>query len=141
LQYLKTIGKEDQMTTDVKHLNRYEIRGRNVCGIVRNMAFRLKGTSVTFRRNFIVADMLDDLVDVIFGWKFMASDLKVLLEKASSIISDSLIGIRDAVSNVSTKFAKVASTIQSRASDFIGRVASPSPPYSLCDVLAPNLYL
>jgi hypothetical protein len=141
LRYLKKIGKEREMSTDLTDSNLFDTCGGKVQGIVRNMAFRVKGTSITFRKDFFMTDMLDDLVNVVFGWSFMASEFNLLFEKASDIFSDSITGIKDAISGFHTKVAKVASAVRGRASDFISPTPSPSPPYSLCDMLAPVFYL
>jgi hypothetical protein len=121
-----------------------DLRNVGACtvhGVLRNMAFRISGRSVTLHKDFVVTDMLDGLVDVVFGWKFMASEFGVLFDKVFNMFSEGFTDIKVVVSGFSKKVAKVSSVVRRRVSDCMSRALSPSPPYSLCDVRAPNPYL
>lgn len=67
LRYLKKLGKEHDLLTDLSEAESSSMRGRKVYGIVRNLAFRVKGTSSNSKKDFVVTDVHDDLVDVVFG--------------------------------------------------------------------------
>lgn len=58
-----------------------------VVGILRNMPFRLKGTSVTFHRDFWICDAIDSIVDIMVGASFIAENFKLLFEKVKSLCS------------------------------------------------------
>ncbi|KAK5128801.1 hypothetical protein LTR85_000134 [Meristemomyces frigidus] len=60
---------------------------RSVCGqltpttgILRDVVFRLKGTSVTFKRDFYVCDAINGLADLMFGGSFMQDQFRLLFE-------------------------------------------------------------
>jgi hypothetical protein len=74
--YLRSIGKEHEISTQLEDLDSFSIGDRKPEGIVRNLSFRLRGTSVTFQKEFYVFEMLDNLVDVVFGWQSMAGDFR-----------------------------------------------------------------
>lgn len=141
MRYIKKIGKEHDILANVKEDDLRNMGGHTFHGVIRNWAFRVRGRSKTLHRDFVVTDIVDDLVDVVSGWRFMATEFGVLFEKAITIISDSFIGVGNAVFNFSKKVAKIASAVQRQVTDCISRAPSPSPPYSLCDALAPNFYL
>ena len=69
LRYLKSIGREHEMSTDFEDPSPPGVGGRKtrVQGILRNMSFRVKGTPVRFCRDFHVTDMFDNVLDVILG--------------------------------------------------------------------------
>jgi len=73
------------MSCDFKDPDLHSISGHKtrMNGIVRNMSFRIKGSSITLHKDFYVSDMLDDFVDVIFGWEFMCNEAKHILNKSS----------------------------------------------------------
>ncbi|KAF7524529.1 hypothetical protein G7054_g11407 [Neopestalotiopsis clavispora] len=55
-------------------------------GIVRNVQFRLRGTSVTIHRDFWVCDALNDVVPIMIGASFIAEHFDLLFEKAMECI-------------------------------------------------------
>lgn len=58
-----------------------------VTGILRDVVFRLKGTSVTFKRDFFVCEAIDGLVDIMFGASFMKDQFKLLFERVKECFS------------------------------------------------------
>jgi hypothetical protein len=58
-----------------------------VTGVLRDVVFRLKGTSVTFRRDFFICDALDDLVDIMLGASFIRDHFKLFFERVRECFS------------------------------------------------------
>ncbi|KAI1772805.1 hypothetical protein F4818DRAFT_125302 [Hypoxylon cercidicola] len=58
-----------------------------VKGILRNIQFRLKGSSVTFRRNFWICDAINGIVDIMIGANFIKDNFKMLFEKVKECAS------------------------------------------------------
>ena len=56
-------------------------------GILRNMVFNLKGSTVTYRRDVYVCPQLNTWADMVFGAKFMAEQFAVLFSKAKKIFA------------------------------------------------------
>jgi hypothetical protein len=147
MRYLKTLGKEHEMSTRFKDPSIDDRSGRMMGfqGIVRNMPFRIRGTSITFRKDFYVSDTLDDLVDVVFGWRFMASEFKLLFEKTGRMFGaarDMLSGYASPLMSPLREAAKLPGKIVDLVAEagrqtmdyFNGGKPDPSPPYSLEDV-------
>ncbi len=89
LRYAKENGRHDEISYDFVDPCLRSISGHitPVVGILRNMPFRLTGTSVTFYRDFWICDAIDSVVDVMMGASFIAENFKVLFEKVKSLCS------------------------------------------------------
>jgi hypothetical protein len=76
----------DKMSTAFEDPCLRSISGHStaVKGILRNVQFRLKGSSVTFCRNFWVCDAINDMIDIMIGANFIERNLRILFEKAKS---------------------------------------------------------
>ncbi|KAI1456511.1 hypothetical protein F4805DRAFT_458717 [Annulohypoxylon moriforme] len=85
----RELGILNNMSTDFDDPCLRSISGHStaVKGILRNVQFRLKGSSVTFRRNFWVCDAIDGIVDVMIGANFIKDNFKLLFEKAKECVS------------------------------------------------------
>ncbi|KAI0169610.1 hypothetical protein GGR52DRAFT_475032 [Hypoxylon sp. FL1284] len=88
-QYAATLGVQDKISTDFEDPCLHSISGHAtaVQGILRNVHFRLKGSSRTFRHNFWVCDAIDGVVDVMIGAKFITDNFKMLFEKVKECAS------------------------------------------------------
>ncbi|KAJ9604041.1 metalloprotease [Cladophialophora chaetospira] len=88
-RYAKEIGRYDDISKDFVDPCLQSISGHitPVIGILRNMPFRLKGTSVTFHRDFWICDAIDSVVDVMVGASFIAENFKLLFDKFQSLCS------------------------------------------------------
>ncbi|KAK7985128.1 hypothetical protein PG988_002750 [Apiospora saccharicola] len=75
--YAKQIGRFDDMSTEFEYPGLYDVSGQPtpMRGIIKDVAFRLRGCSETFRNDFFVSDLLGNEglagVDIMFGAKFM----------------------------------------------------------------------
>lgn len=79
-----------------------------VSGIIRNLPFRVRGTSRTFFQDFIVTRALDDVADIVIGWKFIWEEFKLLFED----VRDNFTGwFRDAASTFSDKISSMTSEL------------------------------
>lgn len=58
-----------------------------VDGILRNMVFNLKGSTVTYRRDVFVCSQLDGWPDMVAGAKFIAEQFAVLFSKAKKMFA------------------------------------------------------
>jgi hypothetical protein len=56
-------------------------------GILRNMVFNLKGSTVTYRRDVYVCQQLDFWADMVFGAKFIAEQFPILFSKAKKMFA------------------------------------------------------
>ncbi|KAI1762705.1 hypothetical protein GGR53DRAFT_403135 [Hypoxylon sp. FL1150] len=79
----RELGILGKMSTDFEDPCLQSISGHStaVRGILRNVQFRLKGSSVTFRRNFWVCDAINGVVDVMIGANFIKDNFRMLFEK------------------------------------------------------------
>jgi hypothetical protein len=103
--YLRSIGKEHEISTQLEDLDSFSIGDRKPEGIVRNLSFRLRGTSVTFQKEFYVFEMLDNLVDVVFGWQSMAGDFRQFFDKAFDVFSTAKSSVQKARKTSQPRFA------------------------------------
>lgn len=133
MRYLRALGKVHEMSTNFEHPNGNDA---SIVGVVKNMPFRVKGTSVTLRQDFWVT--LDDVADVLFGWRFMKNHFDLLFGK----IRDAIVGTTSMIGNVVSalpgKFMDIATKAQSRVPDLMASPSVPPPPYSLFSVFAPD---
>jgi hypothetical protein len=108
-----------------------------VIGIVRDISFRIQGSSTTFKGDIYISESLDSFYDILFGWEFMCNEAADILEKVHKVYREARAFVGRAVSAVSAKIGKVASEVQTRVSDFVNGTLSPPPPppYSLVNVL------
>lgn len=88
-QYAKEIGMYQNISKKFVDPCMRSISGHHtpVTGILRNVRFRLKGTSVTFIRDFYVCDAIDGLVDIMIGASFIKEQFKLLFEKVKGFCS------------------------------------------------------
>lgn len=88
-QYAKEIGMYHDISKDFVDPCMRSISGHRttVTGILRDVRFRLKGTSVTFIRDFYVCDAIDGLVDIMIGASFIKDQFKLLFEKVTGFFS------------------------------------------------------
>ncbi|KAK5674418.1 metalloprotease [Elasticomyces elasticus] len=86
-RYARQLGREDQISSDFEDPCLSSISGHStpVIGILRDVSFRLKRTSVTFKRDFFVCDAIDQLADIMFGAHFLKDHLHLLFEKMKNI--------------------------------------------------------
>lgn len=75
---MKELGLQHQMSTNFVDPCLQSISGHStaVVGILRNVSFRLKGSSVTFTRDFWVCDAIDKIVDIMISASFLKSHLQ-----------------------------------------------------------------
>lgn len=87
--FAREMGILDQMSTDFEDPCLQSISGHStvVKGILRNVQFRLKGSSITFRRSFWVCDAIDGTVDVMIGASFIKDNFGMLFEKVKECVS------------------------------------------------------
>jgi hypothetical protein len=73
-------GRESEISTEFKAPSSVSLSGHamNFTGIIRNMVFNSKGSTVTYRRDFLVCDQLDTFTDFLIGAKFMIEQWFVL---------------------------------------------------------------
>lgn len=87
--YAKEIGRYQDISKDFVDPCMRSISGHHttVTGVLRNVVFRLKGTSATFIRDFYVCDAIDGLVDIMIGASFIRDQFKLLFEKVKECFS------------------------------------------------------
>lgn len=137
MKYLKSLGKDHEISKDFGDSDTEGIDEASIIGVVRNMPFRIRGSSVTFRQDFWVT--LDDVADIVFGWRFMKNNFNLLFGKAYEMVARTTSAISNIVSPLPGTFMDIATKTQSRVSDFMGGDSSiPPPPYSLFSVFAPD---
>ncbi|KAI0901161.1 hypothetical protein F4806DRAFT_492050 [Annulohypoxylon nitens] len=85
----RELGIMDKMSTNFEDPCLQSISGHSttVKGILRNVQFRLKGSSVTFSRSFWVCDAINGIVDVMIGANFIKDNFKMLFEKVKEFAS------------------------------------------------------
>jgi hypothetical protein len=73
-------GREAEISADFKAPPSMSISGHAMkfTGIIRNMVFNPKGSTVTYRRDFLVYDQLDAFTDFLIGAKFMLEQWSIL---------------------------------------------------------------
>ena len=87
--YAHTIGRCQEISKAFVDPKMRSVSGHRVpvVGILRDVAFRFKGTSITFSRDFYVCDAIDNMVDVMIGAKFVKDHVKLLFEKVKECAS------------------------------------------------------
>lgn len=88
-QYAQELGRYQDISQDFVDPCLRSISGHMtpVTGILRDVVFRLKGTSVTFKRDFFICDAIDGMVDIMFGASFIKNQFKLFFERAKDCIS------------------------------------------------------
>ncbi|KAI0556221.1 hypothetical protein F4679DRAFT_578341 [Xylaria curta] len=101
----KDLGLFDRLSTDFDDPCLQSISGHStaILGVLRNVQFRLKSSSVTFCRDFWVCESLNNIVDVMIGANFIKDNFKMLFEK-----------VKDCVSSFATWFSKKKETPQQK---------------------------
>ncbi|MCJ1313075.1 hypothetical protein MMC25_006752, partial [Agyrium rufum] len=89
LRYAKELGREHEIDRAFSDPCLRSISGHltPITGILRDVVFRLKGSSKTFRRDFYICDAIDDMVDIMFGASFIKEQFKMLFENVKSLCS------------------------------------------------------
>jgi hypothetical protein len=77
----KNLGLFSEVSTDFTDPDMQDLTGNitRFIGILRDVPFRLKGTSVTIRRDFLVTDAIDDLADIFLGNQFIEQYLGLVI--------------------------------------------------------------
>ena len=138
-KYLKQQGRGHEIDVNITNDERRIVSDDqlDIAGIIRKFPFRVKGTSRVFFQDFLVSKALDEVADMVIGWQFMWEEFKLLFDN----VRENIAGVfGEVVSSFSSKIAKISSALRNQASEILGRAHSPSPPYSLCDVLEPDFY-
>ena len=88
-RYAKELGRYGDISRDFADPCLRSVSGHDtaVTGILRNVTFRLAGTSVTFTRDFFVCDAIDELVDIMAGTEFIRNQFKLLFGKVREFAS------------------------------------------------------
>jgi len=88
-QYAKEIGRYEDISRNFVDPCMKSISGHDtaITGVIRNVAFRLKGTSITFRRDFFVCDAIDGFVDIMMGASFIKDQFKLLFGRVKEFFS------------------------------------------------------
>lgn len=86
-RYTTEIGRLHEISSDYDDPCLRSISGHltPVSGVLRDVVFRSKGTSVTFKRDFYICDAIDNMVDVMFGASFIKDQFKLLFERVQSL--------------------------------------------------------
>lgn len=139
MTYLRELGLSSQMSTEFEDPGQVDIgAGRQkvkMTGIVRNVSFRIRGSSMIFRGDFPVSELLDSIYDVLFGWQFMCNEAAKIVEMAQKVYQWTKAFISMAMSSVSAKIDKEVGKFQRRVSEFGSHEnLPPPPPYSLVSV-------
>lgn len=79
-RWIVEAGREAEISTDFKAPTSMSVSGHpmHFTGIIRNLVFNPKGSTVTYRRDFLVCDQLDAFADFLIGAKFMIKEWAVL---------------------------------------------------------------
>ncbi|OAL40533.1 hypothetical protein AYO20_00269 [Fonsecaea nubica] len=87
-QYAKEIGRYQDISEDFVDPCLRSISGHltPVTGVLRDVVFRVKGSSVTFKRNFFVCDAIDGLVDIMFGAHFIIDQFTMLFGRVKECL-------------------------------------------------------
>lgn len=102
-QYAKELERYQDISRDFVDPCLQSISGHltPVTGILRDVVFRLKGTSVTFKRDFYVCDAIDGLVDIMLGASFITNQFKLLFDRVKALGS----GAKAALNTFATWFS------------------------------------
>lgn len=139
MTYLRELGLPSQMSIEFEDPGQVDIgAGRQkvkMTGIVRNVSFRIRGSSMILRGDFPVSELLDSIYDVLFGWQFMCNEAAKIVEMAQKVYQWTKAFISMAMSSVSAKIDKEVGKFQRRVSEFGSHEnLPPPPPYSLVSV-------
>lgn len=101
----QTLGIYNRISYDFTDPCLHSISGHEtrVIGKLHKVTFRLKGSSVTFRKDFWVCDAIDDIVDVMIGARFIKNQFRMLFE-----------GLRKCANTFATWFSKKKETPQEK---------------------------
>lgn len=136
-EYAKHIGRFKDMSTDFEDPRLRDVSGNPtpMKGIMKDVAFRLKGCSETFRHDFYVSDLLgnEGLVSVIimFGTKFMQDHFASLFQHfctgatfVGNEIKSGFTQILNSGSSVEAKVRSLLGCVRSNAGKFYQETAS-----------------
>lgn len=79
----QSLGLLPNISVDFEDPNLISISGHStpVQGILRDVFFRMKGTSVTLKLDFFVSDAINDFVDIFFSADFVKDNFRLLFER------------------------------------------------------------
>lgn len=82
-------NKLSQVSRDFKDPGMMSVSGHviKIGGVLRNMVFNLRGSTVTYRRDVFVCGGLDGWADMVAGAKFIAEQFAVLFSKAKKMFA------------------------------------------------------
>jgi hypothetical protein len=82
-------GKLSQISKDFKDPGMQSVSGHKMLidGILRNVVFNLRGSTVTYRRDVYVCKQLNGWADMVIGAKFMAGQFAVLFSKVKKMFA------------------------------------------------------
>jgi hypothetical protein len=82
-------GKLSRISKDFKNPGMQSVSGYKIQidGILCNVVFNLRGSTVTYRRDVYVRKQLNGWADIVIGAKFMAEQVAVLFSKAKKIFA------------------------------------------------------
>ncbi len=88
-RYARELGRYNDISQDFTDPGMRSVSGHDVCvtGILRDVTFRLKGTSVTFLKDFYVCNIIDDMVDIMAGAQFIRDQFNLLFGKVKEFFS------------------------------------------------------
>lgn len=88
-RYARDLGRYDDISQDFTDPGMRSVSGHDICvtGILRDVTFRLKGTSVTFLRDFYVCNIIDDMIDIMAGAQFIRDQFNLLFGKVKTFSS------------------------------------------------------
>lgn len=110
LQHAKQIGRFNDMSTEFEDPGLHDVSGNPtpMRGIIKDVAFRLKGCSDTFPYDFYVSDLLGNKglagVDIMFGAKFMQDHFALLFQHICAGVTY----VGNEIDSVFTQILKVA---------------------------------
>jgi hypothetical protein len=79
----------EQISRDFKDPGMMSVSGHEIRadGVLRNMVFNLKGSTITYRRDVFVCSQLNGWTDIVAGAKFIAEQFAVLFSKAKKMFA------------------------------------------------------
>jgi hypothetical protein len=82
-------GREAEISTDFKAPSTQSLSGHPITfiEIIRNMVLSPTGSSITYRRDFLVSETLDTVSDFMIRTKFMLEQWSVLFGKMKMMIA------------------------------------------------------
>lgn len=88
-RYARHVLQRTDMSTEYVDPFLHSVSGHKtpISGVLRDVVFRLKGASVTFKRDIWVCDAIDGIVDVMLGAQFVAEHFNLLFARVKSLFA------------------------------------------------------